>query len=888
MPYIANQYNHSTPLQSSTNLTNAEVLVNDAKYFTLFDNTLDGSYRPVSGDVGLWGNSVAGSDGVLPEPFVVTVYEAMSVRALNVAGSIYCYPVDFTIALYNVSNLLYTHTVTGNTSPSVICKLPEVYGVTHYELSVTKVSSAGVARLYNTYQSWYYTGSDSIRISAIESRSLSVKAVSNDMLAVVCDNGTSDVRNTLVVSDTIKPRSAAATRISNTIAKTGDRIVVSQSYKSHILNTIDRTYDSIVATLSPSVSHVLNTARAYDSLLCDCDCSMSLDSALVNVHSRMKDPTRRIYGKVYITYTDPLLDASVDLLSSSGEAYNSELEQLTDGVDVIDGKFFTLYDNDLSGSYLVSSDGSQVGWTSSVLSDSDGYFAEPPSVTLHFAARPIVRFSVAFDGVHNNIAKDFAVAFKKADGTVTTVTYTDNENEVVAIPITQALPDIVEVTITVSRTAMAHAPATIVDTPTFSRVLYTGYEDDSNLISIDLLEELTYNDEIEALGGVSANEVTIVLDNVDKQFNLNNPNSPIANQLRRNRKVEPYLGTEVIPGQIEWYSLGTYWSYSWDVPYDSLTASVTAFDTIGLLGLTPFTNHTVQIDKSIGELIDYVLNDAKHVLHFLTWEVDAALYNAKVPYAWFAPSNHAAALRKISEAYPMHIYCRRDGSIAAAPQHLQVEHYIDSWSDDTNVISKKYSSLYTVLPNVINVTVVNPTVKLATTLVTDTLTFDVADMPTRTLNFREPCVAGFVATVECDDTVQYTYDVRSWGVVFNFTGTGNVTSIKCTGASLDTSNTTTITRRDEASIIANGVVTRDVSADFIQTSAVATYVINRLFELSNYDKYDVEVTYRGDIALSINDPVLLLDGIAPSNKYLIKRHQLTWNGYLTGVADLNT
>ena len=888
MSYSANQYNYSTPLQGSTNLTNAEALVSDAKYFTLFDNTLDGSYRPISGDVGLWGNSVAGSDGVLPEPFVVIVSEPISVRALSVAGSTYCYPVDFTIKLYDESSLIYTYTMTGNTSPSVVCKFSEVYGITSYELSITKVSSAGVARLYNTYQSWYFTLSDSIRVDAVESRNMSIKATGSDSLVAAINSGISNVLNTVSVNDNVKPRGATVTRVNNTIYKVSDRIVVSQTTKSRILNTIDKTRDAIVTTALPSVSHVINTARAYDQVFCNCEGNIALESTLVNVHSKMKESTRRIYGKVYITYTDPLLDASVDALSSSGEAYNSEIEQLTDGIDAVGGKFFTLYDNDLSGDYIVSSEDSQVGWTSSVVSDSDGYFAEPPSVTLHFAARPIVRFSLAFDSAHNNVAKDFTVTFKKSNGSATVITYTDNEDAIVDVPIDNALPDIVEVIIAVQRTSLAHAPAVIVDTPTFSKILYVGYENDSNLISIDMLEELTYDDDIEALGGVSANEVTVVLDNSNRQFNINNPNSPIANQLRRNRKVEPYLGTEVIPGEIEWYSLGTYWSYSWDVPVDSLAASVTAFDTIGLLGLTPFTNHTVQVNKSIGELIDYVLNDAKQVLHFLTWEVDPSLYDAIVPYAWFAPSNHAAALRKISEAYPMHIYCRRDGSIAAAPQHLQVEHYMDSWSDSTNVISKKYSSLHTVLPNVINVSVVSPKIALTSELVFDTLVFNVADVPSRTLNFRNPCVGSFVTEVTCDPTVQYTYDAYSWGVVFNFTGTGNVTSIKCTGSVLDTSNTTTITRRDDASVLANGIVTRNVSADFIQTSAAATYIINRLFELSNYDKYDVEVAYRGDIALSINDPILLLDGIAPSNKYLIKRHQLTWDGSLTGIADLNT
>jgi hypothetical protein len=130
--------------------------------------------------------------------------------------------------------------------------------------------------------------------------------------------------------------------------------------------------------------------------------------------------------------------------------------------------------------------------------------------------------------------------------------------------------------------------------------------------------------------------------------------------------------------------------------------------------------------------------------------------------------------------------------------------------------------------------------------------------------------------------------VYSWGVVVNFTGAGVVRSIVCSGAALDISNTSVVSQRDANSVRLNGAVTRDISSDFVQTSSLATELIRRLLALSTYDKYDATVDYRGDIALSINDPILLLNGIAPDNRYNIKRHELFWNGALTGSAYLNT
>jgi hypothetical protein len=236
----------------------------------------------------------------------------------------------------------------------------------------------------------------------------------------------------------------------------------------------------------------------------------------------------------------------------------------------------------------------------------------------------------------------------------------------------------------------------------------------------------------------------------------------------------------------------------------------------------------------------------------------------------------------------MHIYCDRQGKIVAAPQKLRLDYYKDIWADNTNVIDKTYSSLYTVLPNIINVTVVSPALKAEENLVKDTLVFDVNDVPSRTLQFNAPYVSNLVVNIDKDSSVAYTYNVYSWGIEILFTGSGTVRSIECLGTSLDVSNTAMLSRRNESSIQTNGAVTRDIAADFIQTSSLANYIMDRLASLSEYDKYDVEVTYRGDISLTINDPILLSDSIAPDNRYNIKRHQLLWDGSLTGSAHLNT
>lgn len=827
MSYKANQYNYATPLSSVADFTSESSPVADRKYFSLFDNVLDGSYVPIEGDVGLWGSSISGTNGALSAPFVIDVVETMQLRAIKLVGSQYSYPVDFTIELYNGEVLLHTVTEVDNNKIEYVRFLPEAFDITSYRVRITRISAANtVARLHGAHNVDFIQTADTLSVGIIDDGNASLTT------EVVCV-----VRNDVLSIN-----------------------LVNES--SHIKNVINTTHDTLYAEVHP-IGDVLN------------------------VHSAMKKPSRRIYGKVYVTYTDPMLDSETSVVVNSA-AYNSQPLQVVDNKhDADHPNFFNLYANDLSGEYVVSDENSQVGWTTTLSNADDGTFDVEPVMDITFVSRPLTGLKIIFDDSHGCIAEDFTVEYHTESGYTLTTNITGNtQREVIVHESTVA--DVVAVSIHIHKAAVPGYPVIVLEVPILSTILYEGLQGRSDLMSIDALEELSYMDDIEALGGISANEVTVVFDNSKSDFYFNNTKSPIATQMRRNRKIVPWLGVEIVDGEIEWYSLGVYWSYRWNVPVGGLTATVVGFDTIGLLDTSSFVHHDVQVNSSIGKLIEYVLADAKTTFGFIDWKIDPALYDTIIPYAWFDAASHTAALRKISQAYPMHIYCDRDGRICAAPQKLHLDYYYDTWSDSNTVISKEYSSLHTVVPNIVNVTVNGARLSEGATLAQDDLVFSVADVFTRTLNFNKPYVSDLVITVDKDPGVNFSYHAHSWGVEFTFLGTGDVRSIKCTGTCVDTSNTSTLTRRDDNSVRLNGAITRDVVADFIQTSSIATKIMNRIFDLAKHDRYDVNVKYRGDISLTINDPIRLLDGIAPDNRYNIRRQQLSWNGALTGNADLNT
>ena len=842
MSYSANQYNYATPLSSVKGLMNELSAVPDKKYFTLHDNTLDGTSVLVADDAGLWSASMSDEERYLAEPFVVTIEVETTINAVRLVSNETSRPVDFSIELFNATQSLHKVDVVGNTDADILVVLPDKFTITHYVITVTRIGAAdNVARLYNVYNPMYISTGDTLKVQSAG------KATYDHDQHVLQFTG-SDTLHLHTIEESTKHF------ISSDVLSFEGNV---ESYG--ITNVIDVTKDTVYV-------------EATDN------------AELVNIHTVMKEPSRRIFGKVEITYVDPMLDNDITITPIS-EAYNSSTSQIFDGVYEATPNLFALYDNYLSGNYLVGDESSQVGWVSGAVSGDNGIFSMPVGFSVNFFSKPIVSFGIVFDDSRNNLVKDFFVLLTTADGKVHEFGFADNNDT--EVQVTANLADVVSIEVLILRVARPGVPAVVLSMPALSSILYKGYEDDSRLMSIELFEELSYEDEIEMLGGVSANEVTVRLDNSNREFFFNS-GSMVANQLKRNRKIQPWLGAEITPGVIEWYNLGTFWSHKWDVPVNGLTATVVGFDTIGLLGNTPFIEHEVQIDKSLGFLIEYVLKDAKKTFSFIEYKIDESLYDVVIPYAWFDNTNHAAALRKISLCYPMHIYCDRDGRVCAVPQNLHPAYHYDKWSESTNIIDTSYSSLYTALPNSINVTVYNPVVIQDEKLVESDTPFTVDEMSECVLNFNKPYISDIIVDIECDATVSYTYEVYSWGIILYFTGEGLISHISCSGTCVDVSSSSIMSRQDATRIRLEGAVSRDVESPFIQSFELAKYLIDRFFELLKTDKFDATVTYRGDISLTINDSIELMESIAPITTYNIKRHQLSWNGSLTGSADLNT
>lgn len=630
--------------------------------------------------------------------------------------------------------------------------------------------------------------------------------------------------------------------------------------------TLDKAYD-----IDTYVLTVTKISVANDVL------KIATASFNSSISSFMKEPSRHIHGMVEVLYNNSIRDNTV---TGNDGAHGSSVYSITDGTQAKSNKYFKLYDNNLTGKYKVIGEASEVGWWPKTMPDNSGVYTVPQTLSLQFSQRNLFGLEIHCGpyGDLYDFPVDFTITAYTAAGTEV-VEVTGNASPIYTTD--RLFRNVSQLDITISKTSNPGRPCVIMYIPMESVMMYY----DKDLIDINLLEELSFEDSLESLGGISANELTVRFNNEDDSFYFNNAQSPIAGYIKKNRRIRAWLGVEPFNnGEVLWSPLGTFWTYSWDVPVGSLVAKAVALDIIGLLNTVTYYDHGVYRDITLYGAIEIVLTSAKRKFDFLEWEIDPALDEISIGTIWFEYDTYAAALNKIASCDFIDIYSDRDGRIVAKYKPEQAATQDDVWSNSTNVIHTTYPTLYTAPANDIKVHVTS--LKLAQEVLLDTTVGELVHAgDVRVFKFNK---IAYAASPSVDATAEHTEEWYSWGLIVTFTSDGVFNSVYVQGESLSVDNSSFVERVNSEAMLENGTVECEVLSDFIQTADHATRILERMYDRSEASMYDAKVTYRGDIQLTLTNNIYLADGIAPANLYSIKRHQLNWNGALSGTAELST
>jgi len=376
---------------------------------------------------------------------------------------------------------------------------------------------------------------------------------------------------------------------------------------------------------------------------------------------------RRLHGKVKISYTDPSLDEDSEITSSSGFARGSTEDSLFDGMIGAPVKYMMLDGScPLDGTVSVGSD--SIGWRGDDMSDETGAVNE--WIEISFATpRTIHNLYLYGDNQWNNFPVAFSIyAYDEEDNEieidgVSPLVVDDNDEINWSYAPLTALSEVKKIKYEISKISQPLQPIMITE-------LYSSYSEeytDAEIISIRVLEEMEYSSGSIPLGNISSNECAIKLNNSSHKFDLGNPYSPVSSLMLKNRRVEVWFGIEVpFMGETAWTKRGVFWTQDWSVPEDQIYVEITALDRLELLRKTEYYSRTLHIDKSIGYLLEKVLDDADLVKDTDYW-IHPDLYEIIIPYGFFKRTSHREAVRSLAVAAQAKAYCDGDGCIVVEP-----------------------------------------------------------------------------------------------------------------------------------------------------------------------------------------------------------------------------
>lgn len=263
---------------------------------------------------------------------------------------------------------------------------------------------------------------------------------------------------------------------------------------------------------------------------------------------KMKADRRQVFARVEIDYTDPFMDQSIEI-EVNEQANVSYPQQTADSVDQTTHKYACLdgtWDLTTGEYHLAPSEDQlaqqQMGWWGAQLAGVGGAFADPyPALTVTHLPRPIHTLKVIGDTAREEYPVDFTIKLYAQDDTLLkTETVTGNDQVSWSKALEPQVLDVAKQVLEITKWSHEGRCAKIIEFFTSIRETYeTG-----DLVSIRLLEEREASQGSLPVGNISANELTLTLNNEDKKFDIDNESSPLKNLLKPNRKIRLWLGLE--------------------------------------------------------------------------------------------------------------------------------------------------------------------------------------------------------------------------------------------------------------------------------------------------------------------------------------------------------
>lgn len=296
----------------------------------------------------------------------------------------------------------------------------------------------------------------------------------------------------------------------------------------------------------------------------------TVSEAWKSAHNELLLPETFI--KISFGVTEPGL-ALVATTTATAEEPFSEAEKITNALDKEPEKYATLEHNmwGLDGTFdFFDETPVDAGYTTSVLSDTDGSFSSVPTITIQFSTvrtTLIPGITITWGSAFDEYATSFRITAYNGSTVVFQKSVTDNTS--VVSQIFTALQGYDRIVIEVLGWCLPYRRCRVTEVFLGIREFYTK----SELLSYDHTESA---DLLSA--SLPKNEVVFSLDNSTGRWNPSNPQGAEQFLVERQEIIVRY-GMRV-GGSIEWIDGGTLWLSEWNTPANGIEATFTARDSL--------------------------------------------------------------------------------------------------------------------------------------------------------------------------------------------------------------------------------------------------------------------------------------------------------------------
>jgi hypothetical protein len=318
--------------------------------------------------------------------------------------------------------------------------------------------------------------------------------------------------------------------------------------------------------------------------------------------SHISDKTQRWTPKLVIDYSDYNIDNTITATVDQPNDVSID-DQIADGIKEPSFKFWNWEDFEWGMHIYDSNKNYEQGAISQQLSAEDRTFSESsgafygaafygagfyseivqkPSFTVSFSERPVTSLEVVFDSLIVHYAEDFTIDLYEGSSVVYTETVTGNSGTLWNKTLDTSYDDITSMKVTIDKWNVKNSPARVLEF--YTSVQETYYEDD--IISFSISEESTPDKASVPIGNVTANSCEISLVNKDSYFDNDNEDSPLQNNLVKNRRISPYIGLVGDldeTGKQNYIPLGVFYSQSWTNDNYEAIASADGLDIVQLM-----------------------------------------------------------------------------------------------------------------------------------------------------------------------------------------------------------------------------------------------------------------------------------------------------------------